>query len=231
MCSETWFAARREWGSRGKSGRLGGQQAAYVAAVRMGPPTQPSCARPEITTQSKVAQRSPGTAMLRVHLHPYYAQPHTRVPALTLFLCSCARICLSAPSCPTCTHTHTGQGDGIEVVFRLQHMHNLNWRENAEAPCTLSRFSLVEVHMTSPLHMNITHDITHLVAEVEPRLEVFQRGEHLRQQEVEQAPQLGEVVLQRGACRGWGQGQRTPLSAHQVPYTLRILPSCQPCLQ
>ena len=37
-------------------------------------------------------------------------------------------------------------------------------------------------------------------AEVEPRLELCQALEHVRQQEVEQAPQLAEVVLQGSAC-------------------------------
>lgn len=37
-------------------------------------------------------------------------------------------------------------------------------------------------------------------AKVEPRLEVVDIGEHLWQQEVEQAPQLPQVVLQRRAC-------------------------------
>lgn len=37
-------------------------------------------------------------------------------------------------------------------------------------------------------------------AEVEPALKGAHAGEDLWQQEVEQAPQLAQVVLQRGAC-------------------------------
>lgn len=37
-------------------------------------------------------------------------------------------------------------------------------------------------------------------AEVEPGLEVGQRVEDVRQQEVEQAPQLAQIVLQRRPC-------------------------------
>ena len=50
--------------------------------------------------------------------------------------------------------------------------------------------------------------LPHRCSKVKPRLKVVQRGEDVGQQKVEQRPQLGEVVLQRGACaRRGGAGE------------------------
>ena len=72
--------------------------------------------------------------------------------------------------------------------------------------------------------------LPHRCSKVKPRLKVVQRGEDVGQQKVEQRPQLGEVVLQRGACarrggageggggrlQGWGGGAPSGSAAQRV---------------
>jgi hypothetical protein len=49
-------------------------------------------------------------------------------------------------------------------------------------------------------------------AEVEPGLEVGQAAKDVGQQEVEQTPQLAQVVLQRRACRGFEKARNMRVS-------------------